>query len=196
MCVPLVFRYISEVADLIFDISISVYDQDAHGKDDLVGETTIDLETRWFSDEWKRMDPKPIERRQLKHPSSKHPQGHLDMFLEVLTPEEARKRPQEDLRPAKAKQLWELRVVVWNTKDVKPRDNYTKESDIFVSGKPDAADCDVQVTDVHWRSDNGEGMFNWRFVWPAITIPAKNPRFVIQVWDKDYIGSLTMSYLG
>jgi hypothetical protein len=160
----------------------------------LVGETTIDLESRWFSDEWKAMNPKPIERRQLHHPSSKHPQGFLDMFVDILTPEEARSKPQEDLRPPSSKQQWELRVVVWNTKDVKPRDNYTKESDIFVSGKPSADGCDVQVTDVHWRSDNGEGMFNWRFVWPNVVLPSKNPRFVIQVWDKDYIGALQPTF--
>eukprot|EP01122_Echinamoeba_exundans_P013557 TRINITY_DN5939_c0_g1_i1.p1 TRINITY_DN5939_c0_g1~~TRINITY_DN5939_c0_g1_i1.p1 ORF type:complete len:1400 (-),score=332.16 TRINITY_DN5939_c0_g1_i1:124-4323(-) len=182
------FQFNSTVPSSESEIIISVYDHDAHGKDDLVGETAIDLETRWFSDEWKAMDPKPIERRQLRHPSSKHPQGFLDMFIDIMTPEEARRKPQEDLRPPRSKQQWELRVVVWNTKDVKPRDNYTKESDIFVSGKPSADGCDVQVTDVHWRSDNGEGMFNWRFVWPNIVLPSKNPRFVIQVWDKDYIG--------
>lgn len=51
-------------------------------------------------------------------------------------------------------------------------------SDIFVVVYPEGVE--PQKTDVHYRSENGEGMFNWRMVFP-ITLPFKTPRLKIQV---------------
>jgi hypothetical protein len=41
--------------------------------DDLIGETSIDLEDRFFSSDWQSIKDKPIENRQLFHPSSTIP---------------------------------------------------------------------------------------------------------------------------
>ena len=38
--------------------------------DDVIGITTIDLEDRYFSPDWQSVKHKPIEYRQLMHPSS------------------------------------------------------------------------------------------------------------------------------
>jgi hypothetical protein len=38
--------------------------------DDLIGETLIDLEDRYFSSDWNAMPMKPIEYRNLYHPCS------------------------------------------------------------------------------------------------------------------------------
>ena len=51
-------------------------------------------------------------------------------------------------------------------------------SDIFVVGYIEGKE--PQKTDIHWRSENGEGMFNWRMVFP-VTLPYKNPRLKIQI---------------
>ncbi len=53
-----------------------------------------------------------------------------------------------------------------------------KMSDIFVVGYIEG--LEPQKTDVHWRSENGEGMFNWRMVFP-ITLPYKNSRLKVQI---------------
>ena len=67
-------------------------------------------------------------------------------------------------------------------------------------------DDSVQKTDVHYRSMDGEGNFNWRFVFPFEYIKAENvvvvkkkahfysltekedrlpPKLTMQIWDSD-----------
>jgi hypothetical protein len=46
-------------------VEISVWDWDGIG-DDLIGSTTIDIEDRWFTKEWRAMPLFPVEFRTLK----------------------------------------------------------------------------------------------------------------------------------
>lgn len=46
-------------------LKIMFYDYDEVFGDDLIGETEIDLDERWFSPEWRKMKNKPIENREL-----------------------------------------------------------------------------------------------------------------------------------
>lgn len=48
-------------------LNIQIFDYDALFGDDLIGETKIDLEDRFFSPEWQSIKDKPIEYRQLYH---------------------------------------------------------------------------------------------------------------------------------
>jgi hypothetical protein len=48
-------------------LNIGVYDYDDLFGDDLIGETKIDLEDRFFSPEWQSLKHKPVEYRQLYH---------------------------------------------------------------------------------------------------------------------------------
>eukprot|EP00003_Mantamonas_plastica_P023874 TRINITY_DN4363_c0_g1_i1.p1 TRINITY_DN4363_c0_g1~~TRINITY_DN4363_c0_g1_i1.p1 ORF type:complete len:910 (+),score=331.98 TRINITY_DN4363_c0_g1_i1:865-3594(+) len=57
------------------ELHIELYDYDMIGFDELIGETVIDLENRWFSEEWGEMLEKPTEFRSLWHPASSFPQG-------------------------------------------------------------------------------------------------------------------------
>ncbi|KAA6359794.1 MAG: hypothetical protein EZS28_044679, partial [Streblomastix strix] len=72
------------------DLNIEIYDYDAVGSSELIGRTIIDLESRIMSPEWRLMDPKPKEIRALWSPSSSFCQGKLELWIEILTPEEAR----------------------------------------------------------------------------------------------------------
>eukprot|EP01113_Clastostelium_recurvatum_P029777 TRINITY_DN359_c0_g1_i2.p1 TRINITY_DN359_c0_g1~~TRINITY_DN359_c0_g1_i2.p1 ORF type:complete len:700 (+),score=238.67 TRINITY_DN359_c0_g1_i2:262-2100(+) len=163
------------------ELSVAVWDADRLGSDELIGETTIDLENRIFSQDWTKLSQKPIEYRDLYHPSSVHSQGQVSMWLDILTPEQAASTPPVPIGPPVQKQ-YELRVVIWNTKDTAFRDK--SMSDIFITAYPEGLKS--QNTDTHYRSENGEGMFNWRMVWP-ITLPLKNPRLKLQLWDKDLL---------
>jgi len=49
---------------------IEAYDYDEIFGDDLIGKTTVDLDDRYFCPEWQNIEEKPIEYRQLYHPSS------------------------------------------------------------------------------------------------------------------------------
>ena len=51
-------------------LRIDVYDYDDLFGDDLIGTSMLDLEDRYFSNEWQALINKPIEYRQLYHDSS------------------------------------------------------------------------------------------------------------------------------
>jgi hypothetical protein len=53
-------------------------------------------------------------------------------------------------------------------------------SDIFVVGYPEGPGFKSQTTDTHWRSENGEGKFNYRMKFP-ILMPCPTPRFKVQI---------------
>ncbi len=63
---------------------IKLMDYDDIFGDELIGETTIDLEDRYFSSEWQCIKNKPIEYRQLYHPSSSISQGTLRMWFHII----------------------------------------------------------------------------------------------------------------
>ncbi|KAH7825291.1 putative myoferlin-like protein [Monocercomonoides exilis] len=210
------------------DLNIEVWDHNRIGSDDLMGRTVIDLETRLMCDHWRAMAPKPIEWRALWSPASSFPQGKIEMWLEIMTPEEARLNPPKEISPPK-QENWELRVVVWNAKDVVFKDikknsplkkmdklqgqtcdqetldralskNFCQRmcscdndlldkdsSDIFVTGQMELMK-DKQETDVHWRSQDGVGNFNWRLVFNVI-LPCHVPRLKLQIWDKNMLSA-------
>lgn len=70
---------------------------------------------------WQAYEKKPIEHRYLWNEGSRNHQGILEMWVDIMTPEEARDNPQISLAAQQASP-YELRVVVWNTEDVKLRD--------------------------------------------------------------------------
>ncbi|GAB0200176.1 fer-1-like protein 5 [Grus japonensis] len=104
---------------------------------------------------------------------------------------------------------YELRCVVWNTRDVDLGDTNLagqQMSDIYVTGWLDGLEEQRQKTDVHYRSLQGDGVFNWRFIFSfeylvaeqLCVLPHKEhfwsldekvlkvpPKLILQVWDND-----------
>jgi hypothetical protein len=64
-------------------LKIEVMDYDTQFGDDLIGETIIDMDDRYFSQEWQKMIEKPIEFRQIYHPCTELPQGRISMWLDL-----------------------------------------------------------------------------------------------------------------
>lgn len=70
---------------------------------------------------------------------------------------------------------YELRVVVWDTKDVVCAD-VEGTSDIFI--KAWMNDKDKKETDTHFRCSNGKASFNYRLVYNA-KAPSQNYLFTL-----------------
>jgi C2 domain len=62
---------------------IDAMDYDDLFGDDLIGTTSVDLEDRYFLPEWRALHNKPVEYRQIYHPSSACSQGQLKMWVEI-----------------------------------------------------------------------------------------------------------------
>lgn len=165
------------------NVNIGVWDYDGIG-DDLIGSTSIDIEDRWFTTAWRVMDPKPLERRTLHCPTSSAPQGKLEVWVELVTMDQARDRPLLDIKPPPPLEF-DLRVVIWKVDDVPHMDDEGM-SDLYVTGHCSSNNT-LQKTDVHLRAKHHMGSFNWRMVWP-ITLDQHTKQFPylrLQIWDAD-----------
>ncbi|XP_052821675.1 myoferlin isoform X1 [Octopus bimaculoides] len=153
-----------------------------------------------------------IETRSLYNPLQPGiEQGQLQMWVDLFP--ESLGPPGDPFNIASRKPLkYKLRCIIWNTVDVVlDEESITGEkmSDIYVVGWMDGIN-EKQETDVHYRSLNGEGNFNWRFVFPFDYLPAEQnmvvkkkehfwsldetelniaPNFMLQIWDNDTFSS-------
>lgn len=64
-------------------IQIEAWDYDLLFGDDFIGKTKLDLDDRFFNKEWKGIENKPIEYRDLYHPTSSISQGVIKMWCEI-----------------------------------------------------------------------------------------------------------------
>jgi hypothetical protein len=183
-------------------LKLQAWDHDTVGYNDLIGSTVIDLEDRWFSQEWQRLGKgyqseklerlalKPLERRPLWTPLSSSPQGKVGVWLDIVNSTDAKKYPPVNITPP-PKEEWELRVIVWKCKEMAAEDVLTDMNDLFVKCWLDGED--EQSTDIHWAAKKGGGSFNWRMKFPVNLggagddFPAKRTYLRFQAWDQDVV---------
>ena len=88
---------------------------------------------------------------------------------------------------------FQLRVTIYNAKDVILDDTNPltgqKSSDIYFKGFICDRQAEFQKTDVHYRSLDGEGMFNWRFIFNFEYLPAEQK---IVYSQKEKLGFVTI----
>lgn len=171
-------------------LTIQVWDYDMIFGDEVVGTTKVDLEDRYFSLEWNSLQIKPIEYRQLYHPSSSMSQGVVKCWLEIvpcdIPPEEA--PPEWEIAPKPPAHL-EVRVVIGNCEEV-PMVDAEGCTDAYLRGFFDTKE-DVQETDTHFRNSDGKPDFQYRLVY-RIQYPRKVTKFTIQLYDADFFSSNDM----
>lgn len=172
-------------------LGIEMWDYDALSGDDLIGKTLIDLEDRWFDERWREMGkihqtdtyfrPTPIEQRSLQIPTSTVSQGTLNLWVDFLTPPEAKKyAPLKIEKPPPEK--YEVRLIIWRAMEVPASDEITQMNDMYATAWIEG--CKKQETDVHWRAKKGKASWNWRMKF-TVELPMKFPYLTLQLWDKD-----------
>lgn len=172
-------------------LKLQVWDYDSIFGDDLIGETILDVEDRFFSPEWESIKDKPVEYRQLYHPSSKVSQGVVKMWLEIH-PVALRREATKvwDINP-RPPQEFEVRVVIWDTEDITVYD-WEGTSDVYIRAFFDSTQ-DAKETDTHWRCKDGKASFNYRLKF-RIKNPGSAGNLNIQIWDRDVF--IANDYIG
>ena len=164
-------------------LKIQVWDYDDFVPDDLVGETSIDLENRFYSKKYRNLKYQPIETRSLKHPLYNSGRGEIRLWIDIL--EIGKIFPPFNIQK-KPTGKFELRIVVWEVDGV-PSMDVEDCSDLYIvanfRGKK-------QATDVHYRAQQGYGSFNWRMIWDLdVDDQMADYNLTFQVWDKDLLSA-------
>lgn len=157
-------------------LEIAVWDYDVIFGDELVGTTSIDVEDRYFSVEWNSLADKPIEYRQLYHPSSSMSQGVVKCWLEIIpTTIDPEYIKVWDIAPKDPYEI-EIRICVLNCRDIVMMDA-EGTSDVFFKGFFDQRE-ETQETDTHFRNQDGKPDFQYRLVY-RIAYPRKGYKFTL-----------------
>jgi len=149
------------------------------GGDALIGSTILDLEDRWHSRSWRKVNARqeiPRENRPLS--TAEVPgknRGSIEMWVEMIESQRAADLKASPLVKPPELEI-EIRIVVWDCIKVK----LVKEDYVNVQVQA-TLDCNayngehkkVQDTDIHYMSKDGIAIFNWRMVYPRIKMPIK-----------------------
>lgn len=119
--------------------------------------------------------PEYIETRSLTSPESEIEQGKIEIWIDMFkTNNNLAFRPTLiDISPRKPLKF-QLRIIIYRTEEVELDDvnlaTGERTSDIYIKCYLENAQ-ESQKTDIHYRSLNGDGNFNWRFIFDFEYLP-------------------------
>lgn len=157
-----------------------------------IGETTIDLDSRWYNAAWRALDKSPVESRSLHKEGSLNARGAVELWVDIFDSKEVDKRPRL-YRPVPVAppptRAYVLRLVIFKVADVMlpyALANYdpAKLAALKVEARLGNRVSDQRMTDTCKFVGDGVGPFNWRMEWnlnlPSVEI---KPRLKLQVFD-------------
>ena len=169
-------------------VRVDIMDYDDLFGDDLIGTSWIDMEDRYFLPEWRALADKPVEYRQIYHPSSAVSQGVFKCWVEI-NPAKVEPEIEEKLKPydisQKPHEEVEVRLVVWDTKEIKMMDA-EGTSDVYIRDFFDSKNA--LETDCHYRCQDGKASFNYRLKFQE-QFPKKSYFLDLQAYDRDFFKS-------
>lgn len=177
-------------------LSISVMESRALSDGMEIGRTTIDIEDRWFHPTYRetirssmKFKSIPIETRHLHTQDSNISQGNLKLWVEIMTAQNANAHPIDILQSPEPEEF-QLRFVIWRTKDVAPPDG-EDATNVQVTGQMqlDSGEALRQETDVHYGSIDETATFNWRFLFNVL-IPCQDASIKLQVLSKSSLTNM------
>ena len=83
------------------------------------------------------------------------------MWIDLIEKKDVKAHPMVHIE-APPRYEFELRTIIWETKDCVFKEELSKCNDLFSRGGP--ANQEFQETDTHWRC-RAKGSFNWRMKW-------------------------------
>ena len=130
------------------------------------------------------------EYRPLKHPDKLQSQGLVELFVDVLDPEEARTTNFQKLKEAKKEEQFEVRLIVWETREVGGDSGAAMNLQVKASYQKMGLTQEpiVKATDEHKGCKDGRAQFNWRMIFQITQ--DEFPRLKLQLFDTGFGGDL------
>ena len=163
-------------------LTIQVMDHNPIFKDELIGETSIDIENRYFDPTWQSLINKPVETRTLYHPDYEDSQGQVTMWLEMFDKNEEELIDVWNIKPEPETKL-QCRLIIYETDGMENMD-VEDTSDIYISAYVNPKE--KHSTDIHYRCQTGVASFNWRLLIPVHT-PESSYNLTIDAYDNDFL---------
>jgi len=168
-------------------LTVAIMDKSG-ASEQMIGETSIDVEDRWFHPLFQKMLAEsasnhklfPIETRPLRQDGSFLTQGLLRVWFEIMNMKTHQQWPIEQLVSADP-EPFQLRLVIWQVKEVmKQEGEDTIHIQVKCCWQYSAEHIEAKETDTHYGSADGLGRFNWRMIFD-IQNPHPFPSIKVQL---------------
>eukprot|EP00917_Polyrhabdina_sp_WS-2016_P015125 GHVP01032966.1.p1 GENE.GHVP01032966.1~~GHVP01032966.1.p1 ORF type:complete len:730 (+),score=122.83 GHVP01032966.1:3536-5725(+) len=185
---PFVFRFNFQNSQGV-TIYVKNKEKSDESKDPVLGSVFLDMHAKWTSKHWRKLMNKgkvPIEYQSLMSPSGKIA-GTLELWVDIMKEDDSKDYPVVDMTEITRREV-ELRVIIWSarnlmlpnsTSNVDGKLVVTIDSQQYLGAYPA-----TQETDVHFNATNGNCQFNYRMVFPNISLPCRS--LVLQVASYSY----------
>ena len=195
-------------------ISLLVKHHSSFSKDKDMGVTEIDLERRYFCDQWRRrrlcnIETRPLTAKGLKHLAKSFGNtghGEVKLWVDIHQQHSGAPIPPPIDISRPPNEHFQLRLIIWNAEGLPLQGsnkvlnchNMSFSAHLRTTEGGNVHEVKKE-TDTHWRAKDGRGNFNHRMVFDLdvdARLPVKQPCLLtLKCWDKEPL-RLTNKLLG